>query len=107
MNLQSYDTPAVIDIPLFVGLDKYNPWLGATIANLRAVVVLLLSCGFLSAQETPLHELPSTPSLEMKFVDKAIDPCIDFYKYACGQWNKLNPIPADLDAVSQTDPLDC
>ena len=31
----------------------------------------------------------------MKFVDKAVDPCGDFYKYACGQWNKLNPIPAD------------
>jgi endothelin-converting enzyme/putative endopeptidase len=31
----------------------------------------------------------------MKFVDKAVDPCVDFYKYACGEWNKLNPIPAD------------
>ena len=49
----------------------------------------------LHAQERPLSELPYTPSLEMKFVDKAVDPCVDFYKYACGQWNKVNPIPAD------------
>ena len=31
----------------------------------------------------------------MKFVDKTVDPCVDFFKYSCGQWNKLNPIPAD------------
>jgi endothelin-converting enzyme/putative endopeptidase len=62
---------------------------------MRIVIALLLSCAFASAQETPLRELPYTPSLEMKFVDKTVDPCVDFYKYACGRWNKINPIPAD------------
>jgi endothelin-converting enzyme/putative endopeptidase len=62
---------------------------------MRLAIFLLLGCRFACAQETPLRELPYTPSLEMKFVDKTVDPCVDFYKYSCGQWNKINPIPAD------------
>src|SRR5271156_149532 len=28
-------------------------------------------------------------------VDKALNPCDDFYKYACNKWIAANPIPAD------------
>jgi endothelin-converting enzyme/putative endopeptidase len=45
--------------------------------------------------DRPLASLPYTPSLETKFMDRTADPCADFYKFACGNWNKLNPIPAD------------
>jgi putative endopeptidase len=43
----------------------------------------------------PLAELPYTPSLEPAFLDRAVDPCVDFYAYACNGWKALNPIPAD------------
>jgi endothelin-converting enzyme/putative endopeptidase len=47
------------------------------------------------AQDRPLTSLPYTPSLETKFVDRTADPCVDFYQFACGNWNRLNPIPPD------------
>jgi endothelin-converting enzyme/putative endopeptidase len=50
---------------------------------------------FVSAQDKPLTALPFTPVLDTRFMDKTADPCVDFYKYSCGNWNKLNPIPPD------------
>jgi endothelin-converting enzyme/putative endopeptidase len=47
------------------------------------------------AQERPLMSLPYTPSLEPAFIDRAVDPCQDFFHYACGNWIRMNPIPAD------------
>jgi putative endopeptidase len=32
---------------------------------------------------------------DVKNMDKTIDPCVDFYKYACGGWMANNPIPSD------------
>ena len=28
-------------------------------------------------------------------MDKSTDPCVNFYKYSCGTWNKTNPLPPD------------
>jgi endothelin-converting enzyme/putative endopeptidase len=61
----------------------------------RKLLLLLSVSPLLLAQDKPLTTLPYTPSLDMSFVDKSVDPCLNFYNYACGNWNKLNPIPAD------------
>lgn len=46
-------------------------------------------------EETPLDALPYTPGLDVSAMDRTAEPCEDLYQFACGNWNKLNPIPAD------------
>ena len=48
----------------------------------------------LAAQE-PLQAMPYSPSLDVTSLDRSVDPCVDFYKFSCGGWEKNNPIPAD------------
>jgi len=61
----------------------------------KTLLVLTLLAAALRAQDRPLASLPYTPSLEPAFIDRAVDPCTDFFRYSCGNWSKLNPIPPD------------
>lgn len=50
------------------------------------------------AQSSPddAMKLPDKlPGLSTAFIDKNADPCQDFFQYACGNFNKMHPIPPD------------
>lgn len=44
--------------------------------------------------------LPYSPSLDVNSMDRSVDPCVDLYHYACGGWQKKNPIPPDQTSWS-------
>ena len=54
----------------------------------------------LVAADRPFTELPYTPGLDPAAMDRSVDPCVDFYAYSCGGWQKRNPIPADQSSWS-------
>src|ERR1700751_5645341 len=59
-------------------------------------LALLVSCTFVFAQPAPPSDsMPDLEHFTPDQVDKALDPCTDFFQYACSKWVKSNPIPAD------------
>ncbi|HEY4009030.1 MAG TPA: M13 family metallopeptidase [Acidobacteriaceae bacterium] len=50
---------------------------------------------------TPATHYTPAPAFDLSSLDKAVDPCTDFYKYACGNFAADHPIPADQTGVDQ------
>src|SRR3954465_13129256 len=47
------------------------------------------------SDKTTTSSAKTTPGFDINALDKSVDPCTNFYQFACGGWRANNPIPAD------------
>jgi predicted metalloendopeptidase len=69
--------------------------------NLKSHLSLLLLAGAATFAADP----PPPSGIDSKAMDTSANPCQNFFAYACGNWRKANPIPADRGRWSRFEEL--
>ena len=68
---------------------------GIKMKNLEFFLPLLILGYLLAASAQDTQKQPKLEHFDPNQADRSLDPCQDFYKFACNKWFAANPIPAD------------
>jgi putative endopeptidase len=86
----------------------------AKLWDVRALTALpLLAAAFAVAIPAPAQTPPASapaaakkiPGFDPAALDRTANPCVDFYRFACGTWLTKNPIPSDQARWGRFDEL--